>query len=69
LFLARGLLQENASSEEIFDLTRQGLALARNPEYKAMGYYMLADIYTKKNQPKQVQQALAKASQFKAEIR
>jgi arylsulfatase A-like enzyme/predicted Zn-dependent protease len=69
LFLARGLLQENASTEEIFDLTREGLALARNPEYKAMGYYMLADIYTKKKQPQQVQQALAKASQYKAEIR
>ena len=62
LFLARGLLQENANADEILDMTQQGLSLARTPEYKAMGYFLLADVYNRKNEPQEVKQALAKAN-------
>lgn len=69
LFLARGLLQENANTNEILDLTEKGLALAKNPEHKAMGYFLLADVYNRRKQPQQVRQALANANQFKAQIK
>lgn len=68
LFLARGLLQENANTDEILGLANKGLDLARIPEYKAMGYFLLADIYNRKHQPQQVTLALAKANQYKAQI-
>lgn len=68
LFLARGLLQENSDLNEILSLTQQGLSLAKTPEYKAMGYFMLADIYNRKKDPQQVKLALSKANQFKAQI-
>jgi arylsulfatase A-like enzyme/tetratricopeptide (TPR) repeat protein len=69
LFLARGLLQQNADTNEILNLTEKGLSLAKNPAHKAMGYFLLADIYNRKNQPQQVRQALASANQYKAQIR
>lgn len=68
LFLARGMLKENADPDEILALTEQGLSLARTAEYKAMGYFMLADVYNRKHDPQQVQQALARANHFKAQI-
>jgi len=68
LFLARGLLQENAELNEVLELSEQGLSLARTPEYKAMGYFLLADIYNRKKQPGLVRDALAKANHYQAEI-
>lgn len=68
LFLARGLLLEDANINEVLSLTEQGLSLARSPEHKAMGYFMLADIYNRMHQPQQVKDALAKANQYKAQI-
>ncbi|HSP06615.1 MAG TPA: sulfatase-like hydrolase/transferase, partial [Acidobacteriota bacterium] len=68
LFLARGLLQENASPDQILALAQQGLSLAHTAEYKAMGYFMLADVYTRKHEPQQVRLALAKANEYKAQI-
>ena len=69
LFLARGLLQQNADTNEILKLTDQGLSLARNPAHKAMGYFLLADIYNRRKQPQQVREALASANQYKEQIR
>jgi arylsulfatase A-like enzyme/cytochrome c-type biogenesis protein CcmH/NrfG len=69
LFLARGLLQQNSDTNEILNLTEQGLALAKNPAHKAMGYFLLADVYNRRNQPQLVRQALASANQYKAQIR
>ena len=68
LFLARGLLQENADIDEILKLTEKGLSLARSAEHKAMGYFLMADIYNRKKQPQQVKQALDKANLYKAQI-
>ena len=68
LFLARGLLKENANPDEILALAEQGLSLARTAEYKAMGYFLLADVYNRKKDPQQVKQALARANQYKAQI-
>ncbi len=68
LFLARGLLQERASTDEILSLTEQGLSLARTPEYKAMAYFMLADVYDRRNEPQLVRKALAKANEYKSQI-
>lgn len=68
LFLARGMLKENANADEILAMAQQGLSLARSAEYKAMGYFLLADVYNRKKQPQQVKEALAKANEFKSQI-
>ncbi|MEW6364861.1 MAG: sulfatase-like hydrolase/transferase [Acidobacteriota bacterium] len=63
LFLARGLLQQDADPGEILDLANKGLVLARTPEHKALAYFLLADVYSRRDQPQLVQQALEKAKQ------
>jgi len=68
LFLARGLLAENSELDEILQLSEHGLTLARTPEYKAMGYFLLADVYNRRKQPELVKEALAKANHYQAEI-
>jgi tetratricopeptide (TPR) repeat protein len=64
LFLARGLLQKPGDVENVLELIQQGLSLAESSELKALGYYLLADIYTRKNQPGKVQEALKKARSY-----
>ena len=68
LFLARGLLLENANPDEILSMTQQGLSLAHKPEYKAMAYFIMADIYKQKNEPQQLREALAKANEYQSQI-
>ena len=66
LFLARGLLYESADINEILELVQKGLPLAKSSELKAFGYFLLADIYTRKNQPEKVEEALKKANYYKS---
>jgi arylsulfatase A-like enzyme/tetratricopeptide (TPR) repeat protein len=68
LFLARGKLQQNANTDEILSLTEKGLEFARTPEHKAMAYFLLADIYNRRNQPQLVREALTNANQYKSQI-
>jgi arylsulfatase A-like enzyme/Tfp pilus assembly protein PilF len=65
LFLARGLLYEPVELDEVQRLVEKGLSLAQTSELKALGYFLLADIYTKKKQPDKVQEALRKANSYK----
>ncbi len=64
LFMARGLLPQPGNIENALELVQKGLSLAEESELKAMGYYLLADIYTRKNQPGKVQEALKKARSY-----
>jgi len=66
LFLARGLLYESADINQILELVHKGLPLAKSSELKAFGYFLLADIYTRKNQPEKVEEALKKANYYKS---
>ncbi|MBN2205830.1 MAG: sulfatase-like hydrolase/transferase [Candidatus Aminicenantes bacterium] len=66
LFLARGLLAEPGTPlEEIRGLVDKGLELAKTDELKALGYFLLADIYHRMGQPDRVRAALEKANAYK----
>jgi len=66
LFLARGLLGEPGSLQEVQSLVEQGLSVARTSDLKAFGYFLLADVYNREHQPDKMQAALEKANSFKS---
>jgi tetratricopeptide (TPR) repeat protein len=66
LFLARGLLYEDVDINYIQELVRKGLQLAKESELKALAYFLLADIYSRKNQPDKVKEALERGNYFKS---
>jgi arylsulfatase A-like enzyme/predicted Zn-dependent protease len=65
LFLARGLLLEEAPLDEAQTAVEKGLGLADTSDLKAFGYFLLADIYNRRHQPEMMQDALRKANSFK----
>jgi len=65
LFLARGKLLRKDPPEEILNLVQTGLSKAQTSELKALGYFLLADIYSRLGQPGRVQEALTRANQYK----
>lgn len=65
LFLARGLLIENAPIAEVREMAEKGLSLASASALKAFGWFLLADIYNRENLPEKVNEALAKANSYK----
>jgi arylsulfatase A-like enzyme/tetratricopeptide (TPR) repeat protein len=64
LFLARGLLQEGAPIEQTQALVEKGLSLARAPDVQALGWFLLADVFNRKRQPEQMEEALRKAGSY-----
>ncbi len=67
LLLARGLLYEPGPLDEIKTMVEKGLSLAQTSELKALGYFLLADIYTREHRPDKVNDALQKANLYKSE--
>lgn len=65
LFLARGLLLEGGELERIQELVEKGLKLARTAELNALGYLLLADIFTRKQEPGRAREALEKANFYR----
>lgn len=65
LFLARGLLLEQAPLDEVKPLLEKGLSLAETSELKALGYFLLADIYNRQHRPEKMNEALRKANSYK----
>jgi tetratricopeptide (TPR) repeat protein len=65
LFLARGLLAERIPLDEVQAIVEKGLSLAQTSELKALGYFLLADIYNRKNETGKMNEALKKANSFK----
>jgi arylsulfatase A-like enzyme/predicted Zn-dependent protease len=66
LLLARGLLFESAPLDEVQATVEKGLSLAQTSELKALGYFLLADIYDRKHQPDKVNEALKMANSYKS---
>jgi tetratricopeptide (TPR) repeat protein len=64
LFLARGLLQEQAPIEEVERLVEKGLSLAQERELKALGWLLMADVYNRKRQPENMNDALRRARTY-----
>ena len=65
LLLARGLLYEPVPLDEIQAAVEKGLSLAQTSELKALGYFLLADIYNRKRDLGKMNEALRKANSFK----
>ncbi|HEX2695829.1 MAG TPA: tetratricopeptide repeat protein, partial [Acidobacteriota bacterium] len=66
LFLARGLLVESAPLDEVQAMVEKGLALARAPEFKALGWFLMADIFNRRRDPEKMRDALQKANSYKS---
>jgi len=66
LFLARGLLYEDAPLDELKAVVDRGLALAGTDELKAMGYFLLADVYNRRGEPDKMKEALRLANAHRA---
>lgn len=66
LMLARSLLYEDVPLDDVQAEVEEGLALAETNELKALGYFLLADIYSRRRQPEKVKEALKKANAFKS---
>jgi arylsulfatase A-like enzyme/tetratricopeptide (TPR) repeat protein len=67
LFLARGLLYEDVPLDEVKVEVDKGLALAETSELKAMGYFILADLYNRLGQTDKMNEALRLANGYKAQ--
>jgi len=67
LMLARSLLYEDVPLDEVQAEVEEGLALAETNELKALGYFLLADIYSRRQEPEKVTEALKKANAFKSQ--
>jgi tetratricopeptide (TPR) repeat protein len=67
LLLARGLLYEPVPLDEVQAIVEKGLSLAETSELKALGYFLLADIYNRKHRPDKVSEALKTANSYKSQ--
>jgi tetratricopeptide (TPR) repeat protein len=67
LYLARALLHGPASLDEVRSLAEKGLALAKAPEARALGWFLLADVYTRQHRPEDVALALRRARNAQSE--
>jgi choline-sulfatase len=63
LFLARGLLHEGTALDEVQGLVERGLTLARTSDLKALGWFLMADVFERRHQPEKVAAALRNARQ------
>ena len=66
LMLGRGLLDAGEPLEEVQAEVEKGLALAETPELKALGYFLLADVYNRRGDTVRMNQALEKANSYKS---
>ncbi|MGD9347321.1 MAG: sulfatase-like hydrolase/transferase [Candidatus Aminicenantes bacterium] len=66
LMLARGMLYEDVPLDEVQEEVELGLSLAETNELKALGYFLLADIYSRRQEPAKMNEALKKANAFKS---
>ena len=67
LLLARSLLYESIPLEGVRAAVEQGLALAQTSELKALGYFLLADVYSREHETEKMNEALKKANFYKSQ--
>ncbi len=61
LFAARGLLQQSAPLGDVQHLVQEGLRRAKTSELRALGWFLMADVYSRLHEPGKVQEALGHA--------
>ncbi|MBE3124250.1 MAG: sulfatase-like hydrolase/transferase [Acidobacteria bacterium] len=67
LLLARALLYESVPLGEVRAAVEKGLSLAETSELKALGYFLLADVYNREGEPGKMNEALKKANFYKSQ--
>jgi arylsulfatase A-like enzyme/predicted Zn-dependent protease len=65
-FLARALMARSAGIAEVQRLVRLGLDKSTAAEMKALGYFMMADIYSRQGRRAELAEALAQARRYEA---
>ena len=68
LYLARIVLAERQDLGEVESLAQAGLDLAEADELKALGYYLLADVYSRQGQQAELQRVLERAKYYRSRI-
>ena len=68
LYLARIVLKERQDLDEVETLARAGLDLTETAELKALGYYLLADVYSRQGRQTELEQVLEKAQYYRSRI-
>ncbi len=68
LFLARVLLKQEGDLGEVERLARAGLERAEADDLKVLGYYLLADVYSRQGRQTELQQVLEKAQYYRSRI-
>jgi len=69
LFLARTLLARGGDLDEVAALARAGLERAATDDLKALGNYLLADVYSRQGRRAELADALARARRHEARMR
>jgi arylsulfatase A-like enzyme/predicted Zn-dependent protease len=68
LFLARVLLKQERGLEEVELHARAGLERAEADELKVLGYYLLADVYSRQGRQAELEQVLERAQYYRARV-
>jgi len=68
LFLARVLLQQERDLAEVERLARAGLERTEADDLKVLGYYLLADVYSRQGRQAELQQVLERAQHYRSRI-
>jgi len=68
LFLARVLLKQERDLAEVERLARAGLERTEADDLKVLGYYLLADVYSRQGRQAELQQVLERAQYYRSRI-
>ncbi len=68
LFLARILLKQERELAEVERCARAGLERAEADDLKVLGYYLLADVFSRQGRQAELQQVLARAQYYRSRI-
>jgi len=69
LLLAKILLGRSGQLREVESLAHAGLDRAKEPDLKALGYFLLADVYSRQGRTKEFQDAVRKGEHYKSLIK
>jgi arylsulfatase A-like enzyme/tetratricopeptide (TPR) repeat protein len=68
LFLARVLLKQERDLAEVERLARTGLERADADDLRVLGYYLLADVYSRQGRQSELEQVLERAQYYRSRI-
>jgi tetratricopeptide (TPR) repeat protein len=68
LFLARVLLKQERDLDEVERLARAGLERTEADDLKVLGYYLLADVYSRQGRQAALEQVLERAQYYRSRI-